>query len=304
MRKLFKKREYNFNFMKQAKYAYVLSAILVIISLFSLATKGLNYGIDFVGGVQIEATSETELKMDVLREKLSFLRDLSLQSVGMDGKGVLIQAQPQGENANELLTKIKNTLGEGYSYNQVEIIGPAIGEELKYKSLLASVLALLAIAVYIWFRFEWPFAVGCLLALAHDMIIVVGFFSVFQIEFDMVVVAGLLSLAGYDCNDTIVSYDRMRENLKKYRKESVINLLNRSTNETLSRTMLTSFTTLFVVGILLLVGGETLKGFSIAMFLGTIFGTYSSIYLAMPVLRCFDLRSVGNSESAEPDFNK
>ncbi len=304
MRKLFKKREYNFNFMKQAKYAYVLSAILVIVSLFSLATKGLNYGIDFVGGVQIEATSETELKMDVLREKLSFLRDLSLQSVGMDGKGVLIQAQPQGENANELLTKIKNTLGEGYSYNQVEIIGPAIGEELKYKSLLASVLALLAIAVYIWFRFEWPFAVGCLLALAHDMIIVVGFFSVFQIEFDMVVVAGLLSLAGYDCNDTIVSYDRMRENLKKYRKESVINLLNRSTNETLSRTMLTSFTTLFVVGILLLVGGETLKGFSIAMFLGTIFGTYSSIYLAMPVLRCFDLRSVGNSESAEPDFNK
>lgn len=304
MRKLFKKREYNFNFMKQAKYAYVLSAILVIVSLFSLATKGLNYGIDFVGGVQIEATSETELKMDVLREKLSFLRDLSLQSVGTDGKGVLIQAQPQGENANELLTKIKNTLGEGYSYNQVEIIGPAIGEELKYKSLLASVLALLAIAVYIWFRFEWPFAVGCLLALAHDMIIVVGFFSVFQIEFDMVVVAGLLSLAGYDCNDTIVSYDRMRENLKKYRKESVINLLNRSTNETLSRTMLTSFTTLFVVGILLLVGGETLKGFSIAMFLGTIFGTYSSIYLAMPVLRCFDLRSVGNSESAEPDFNK
>lgn len=304
MRKLFKKREYNFNFMKQAKYAYVLSAILVIISLFSLATKGLNYGIDFVGGVQIEATSETELKMDVLREKLSFLRDLSLQSVGMDGKGVLIQAQPQGENANELLTKIKNTLGEGYSYNQVEIIGPAIGEELKYKSLLASVLALLAIAVYIWFRFEWPFALGCLLALAHDMIIVVGFFSVFQIEFDMVVVAGLLSLAGYDCNDTIVSYDRMRENLKKYRKESVINLLNRSTNETLSRTMLTSFTTLFVVGVLLLVGGETLKGFSIAMFLGTIFGTYSSIYLAMPVLRCFDLRSVGNSESAEPDFNK
>lgn len=304
MRKLFKKREYNFNFMKQAKYAYVLSALLVIISLFSLATKGLNYGIDFVGGVQIEATSETELKMDVLREKLSFLRDLSLQSVGTDGKGVLIQAQPQGENANELLTKIKNTLGEGYSYNQVEIIGPAIGEELKYKSLLASVLALLAIAVYIWFRFEWPFAVGCLLALAHDMIIVVGFFSVFQIEFDMVVVAGLLSLAGYDCNDTIVSYDRMRENLKKYRKESVINLLNRSTNETLSRTMLTSFTTLFVVGILLLVGGETLKGFSIAMFLGTIFGTYSSIYLAMPVLRCFDLRSVGNSESAEPDFNK
>ena len=242
--------------------------------------------------------------MEVVREKLSFLKDLSLQSVGTDGKGILIQAQPEGENPNALLTKIKDALGAGYSYNEVEIVGPAVGSELKHKSLLASILALLAIAVYIWFRFEWPFAIGCLLALAHDMIIVVGFFSFFQIEFDMVVVAGLLSLAGYDCNDTIVSYDRMRENLKKYRKASVVDLLNRSTNETFSRTILTSLTTLFVVLVLLFVGGESLKGFSIAMVLGTILGTYSSIYLAMPLLQYFDLKSVGNSEDAAPDFNK
>ena len=304
MSKLFRKREYQIDFMGQAKLAYILSAFLLIVSVFSLATRGLNYGIDFVGGVQIEAESETPIQMEVVREKLSFLKDLSLQSVGTDGKGILIQAQPEGENPNALLTKIKDALGAGYSYNEVEIVGPAVGSELKHKSLLASILALLAIAVYIWFRFEWPFAIGCLLALAHDMIIVVGFFSLCQIEFDMVVVAGLLSLAGYDCNDTIVSYDRMRENLKKYRKASVVDLLNRSTNETFSRTILTSLTTLFVVLVLLFVGGESLKGFSIAMVLGTILGTYSSIYLAMPLLQYFDLKSVGGSEDATPDFNK
>ena len=304
MSTLFKKREYTINFMGQAKLAYLLSFILLAISVFSLATRGLNYGIDFVGGVQIEASSENEIQMDVVREKLSFLKDLSLQSVGTEGKGILIQAQPDGENPNALLSKIKVALGEGYSYNEVEIVGPAIGAELKHKSLWASILALLAIAIYIWFRFEWPFAVGCLLALAHDMIIIVGFFSLFQIEFDMVVVAGLLSLAGYDCNDTIVSYDRMRENLKKYRKASITDLINRSINETLSRTILTSLTTLFVVLVLLFVGEESLKGFSIAMALGTVFGTYSSIYLAMPLLKYFDIRSVGNAEDATPDFNK
>ena len=304
MSKLFKKREYKINFMGQAKFAYVLSVILLVVSIVSFTTRGLNYGIDFVGGVQIEATSENTIQMEEVRSKLSFLKDLSLQSVGTEEKGILIQAQPEGENSNALLTKIKDALGPGYSYNDVQIVGPSVGEELKYKSLLASILALLAICVYIWFRFEWPFALGCLLALAHDMIIVVGFFSLFQIEFDMVVVAGLLSLAGYDCNDTIVSYDRMRENLKKYRKATICELLNRSTNETLSRTILTSLTTLFVVLVLLFVGGETLKGFSITMVLGTILGTYSSIYLAMPLLQYFDVRSVGNNTDATPDFNK
>ena len=304
MSKLFRKREFNINFMGQAKIAYILSAIMLIVSIVSIAVRGLNYGIDFVGGIQIEASNENTIQLDEVRQKLSFLRDLSLQSVGTDGKGILIQAQPENENPNVLLTKIKNALGEGYSYNEVEIVGPAVGAELKWHSIWASILALLAISLYIWFRFEWPFAIGCLLALVHDMIIVVGFFSLFQIEFDMVAVAGLLSLAGYDCNDTIVSYDRMRENLKKYRKASVIELLNRSTNETFSRTILTSLTTLFVVLVLLFVGGETLKGFSIAMVLGTIFGTYSSIYLAMPVLQYFDLRSVGSTEDITPDFNK
>ena len=267
---------------------------MLIVSVASLCTQGLNYGIDFEGGILVEATSSQVIKLDKVRSDLSFLRDLSIQTAGSEGKTILIQAKPEAnDNPNKLVEKIKETLGEDYTYGQVEMVGPTIGKELKEKSLLASVLALLAIAIYIWFRFEWPFAVGCLLSLAHDMIIVVGAFSLFQWEFDMIVVAGLLSLAGYDCNDSIVTYDRVRENLRKFRKLPVDDILNRSINETLSRTLLTSLTTLFVVVVLMIFGGETLRGFSVAMVLGTIFGTYSSIYVAVPLLRYFDIRSVG-----------
>lgn len=296
MKKLFAKRQFKFNFMGQRKFGYALSIVLLLVSIISLTTRGLNYGIDFEGGILVEATSEAPVDMQEVREKLSFLRDLSIQSSGTEGKTILIQAKPEAtENTNTLVNQIKEVLGAGYSYNQVEVVGPTLGDELKEKSLLASVLALLAISIYIWFRFEWPFAIGCMLSLAHDLIIVLGFFSVFYIEFDMIVVAGLLSLAGYDCNDSIVTYDRVRENLRKFRKLSVDDILNRSVNETLSRTLLTSLTTLFVVLILLLMGGATLQGFSIAMVLGTIFGTYSSIYVAVPLLRYFDIRSVGET---------
>ena len=302
--KLFKRREYAFDFIKQSKFMYVLSAAMIVVSVISLVTRGLNYGIDFVGGIQIEATSTENIKMDAVRKSLGFLKGLTIQSVGTDGKTILIEAQPtETENSNMLLEKIKLTLGETFTYNNVQIVGPSIGDELKYHSLVATVLALSVILLYIWFRFEWPFAINCILALAHDLIIVVGIFSLFQIEFDMVVVAGLLSLAGYDCNDTIVTYDRVRENLKKYRKMPIPELLNKSINETLSRTILTSLTTLFVVLVLLFVGGETLYGFSIAMVAGTILGTYSSIYLAVPVLGYFDIRKLG-STSDEPEFNQ
>ena len=305
MKKFFKKREYHFDFMKQAKWGYLLSALMLLASIISFMTQGLNYGIDFEGGVQIEASSTETIKMDEVRKNLGFLKGLTIQSVGTEGKSILILAQPDETlNSNQLLEKIKSTLGPTFSYQKVEIIGPTIGNELKNKSLLASILALLAITIYIWFRFEWPFAVGCLLALAHDMIVVVGVFSIFQIEFNMVVVAGLLSFAGYDCNDSIVTYDRIREYLKKYRKMPVLELLNKGINETLSRTILTSLTTLFVVLVLLFFGGETLFGFALAMTLGTVLGTYSSIYLAVPVLQYFDIKKLGDKASAEPDFNK
>ena len=305
MKKIFKKCEYHIDFMKQSKIGYALSIAMVLISIVSLMTRGLNYGIDFEGGVQIEASSTEMVKMDEVRKNLNFLKGLTIQSVGTEGKSILILAQPDETlNSNQLLEKIKATLGDTYSYQKVEIIGPSIGNELKNKSLWASLLALLAITVYIWFRFEWPFALGCLLALAHDMIVVLGVFSLFHIEFNMVVVAGLLSFAGYDCNDSVVTYDRIREYLKKYRKMPVLELLNKGINETLSRTILTSLTTLFVVLVLLFFGGETLFGFALAMTIGTILGTYSSIYLAVPVLQYFDIKKLGDKGSAEPDFNK
>ncbi len=296
MSKLFKKRELKIDFMRQRVFGYILSAVLLVVSVFSLSTRGLNYGIDFEGGILIEASADRVIDLEDTRAKLSFLRDLSIQTAGTEGTTILIQAQPEAdENPNKLVEKIKTTLGAGFQYSQVEVVGPTVGDELKAKSLWASVLALLAISIYIWFRFEWPFAIGCLVSLAHDLIIVVGAFSLFQWEFDMIVVAGLLSLAGYDCNDSIVTYDRVRENLKKFRKDTTDSILNRSINETLSRTLLTSLTTLFVVLVLLFVGGETLRGFSLTMVLGTIFGTYSSIYVAVPLLRYFDIRTVGET---------
>lgn len=293
MKKLFRKRHYNFDFMRIRKVGFTIAIILLIASIASMFVKGLNYGIDFKGGVLMEVTSENQISMDKLRSELDFLRGLSIQSIGVSGNSVLIQTQGiDGETGAQVVNKVKEVLGSGYTYDRVETIGPTIGEELKQKSLLASVLALLAIAIYIWFRFEWPFAIGCLLSLAFTLITTVGFFSIFGWEFDMIVVAGLLSLAGYACNDTIVTYDRVRENLQKSRKASNDEVLNRGINETLSRTILTGLTTLFVLIVLLIVGGQTLRGFSIAMSLGLVLGTFASIFLAVPLLRYFDIKQV------------
>lgn len=293
MKKLFRKRNYNFDFMRIRKVGFTIAILLLIASIASMFVKGLNYGIDFKGGVLMEVTSENQISMDKLRSELDFLRGLSIQSIGVSGNSVLIQTQGiDGETGAQVVNKVKEVLGAGYTYDRVETIGPTIGEELKQKSLLASVLALLAIAIYIWFRFEWPFAVGCLLSLAFTLITTVGFFSIFGWEFDMIVVAGLLSLAGYACNDTIVTYDRVRENLQKTRKASNDEILNRGINETLSRTILTGLTTLFVLIVLLIVGGQTLRGFSIAMSLGLVLGTFASIFLAVPLLRYFDIKQV------------
>ncbi len=296
MSKLFRKRNFNIPFMKMRYIGYAISAVMLIVSIAAISIKGLNYGIDFQGGVLVEVSSDKTFDMKEMRTRLSFLKDFTIQSSGVDGNMVLIQCQPrEGETGASVVEQIKKELGtQEYKYERVEVIGPTIGEELKQKSLLASVLALLAISIYIWFRFEWPFAIGCMLALAHDLIIVVGLFALFGWDFNMIVVAGILSLAGYDCNDTIVTYDRIRENIRKFRKESVDAILNKSVNETLSRTILTSLTTLVVVLVLLFMGGDTLLGFSRAMVWGTILGTYSSIFVGVPVLRYFDIKTVAD----------
>lgn len=295
LKKLFRKRDYNFDFMKIRKIGFTIALIMVIASVASFCVKGLNYGIDFQGGILVEVSSQKPVDISKVRQDLNGLKDLSIQSAGLDGQLLLIQAQPEkGETGTQVVEKIKSILGADYIYERVEVIGPTIGEELKQNSLLASVLALIAIAIYIWFRFEWPFAIGCLISLAFTLIAVVGLFSAFNWEFDMVVVAGILSLAGYACNDTIVTYDRVRENLKKHRAKPTDDILNQGINETLSRTILTGISTLVMIFVLLVMGGTTLRGFSLSLFLGILLGTYASIFVAVPLLRYFNIKTLGD----------
>lgn len=302
MLKLFAKKELKIDFLKTRRIVFIFSVVLLIASVASFATKGLNYGIDFEGGVLIEAVSDQPVDMESVRGRLTFLNGLTIQSAGVEGRTVMIQAKPdEAQNSAALINRVRETLGSAFKITQAEVVGPSVGQELKEKSFWAALLALLAISVYIWFRFEWPFAVGCMVSLAHDLVIVIGFFAFFGWDFDMVVIAGLLSLAGYDCNDTIVTYDRIRENLRKYRRLSVDEILNKSINETFSRTILTSLTTLSVILVLLFVGGEALEGFSIAMLLGTVFGTYSSIYIAVPLLRYFNIRLLAEPKAEGPE---
>lgn len=291
LRKLFRKRDYNFDFMKIRKIGFGIAIALIITSISSFVVRGLNFGIDFQGGILVEVSTTKEVDIAKLRKDLNGLKDLSIQSAGLEGNIFLIQAQPEKDQTGaQVVEQIKSILGSDFKYERVEVIGPTIGEELKKNSLLASILALLAIAIYIWFRFEWPFAVGCLISLAFTLIVVLGLFSAFYWEFDMVVVAGVLSLAGYACNDTIVTYDRVRENLKKHRAKSTDAILNQGINETLSRTILTGISTLVMIFVLIIMGGTTLRGFSLSLFFGILFGTFASIFVAVPLLRYFDIK--------------
>ena len=298
LKKLFRKRDYNFDFMKIRKIGFSIAIMLVLASIASFCVRGLNFGIDFQGGILVEVSTPKSVDISKLRQDLNGLKDLSIQSAGLEGNIFLIQAQPdKGQTGANVVDHIKSVLGADFNYDRVEVIGPTIGEELKKNSLLASILALLAIAVYIWFRFEWPFAIGCLVSLAFTLVVVLGLFSSFYWEFDMVVVAGVLSLAGYACNDTIVTYDRVRENLKKHRAKSTDAILNQGINETLSRTILTGISTLVMIFVLLVMGGTTLRGFSLSLFFGILFGTFASIFVAVPLLRYFDIKVLGD-ESA------
>lgn len=298
LKKLFRKRDYNFDFMKIRKIGFSIAILLVLASIASFCVRGLNFGIDFQGGILVEVSTQKSVDISKLRQDLNGLKDLSIQSAGLEGNIFLIQAQPdKGQTGANVVDHIKSVLGADFNYDRVEVIGPTIGEELKKNSMLASILALLAIAVYIWFRFEWPFAIGCLVSLAFTLVVVLGLFSSFYWEFDMVVVAGVLSLAGYACNDTIVTYDRVRENLKKHRAKSTDAILNQGINETLSRTILTGISTLVMIFVLLVMGGTTLRGFSLSLFFGILFGTFASIFVAVPLLRYFDIKVLGD-ESA------
>ncbi len=285
----------DFNYVKWGIPAFILSGILIAVSIYSFWTKGLNLGIDFKGGLSIEAQLSQEANLSEIRTQLSGLdlKDVSLQSIGANGREILISASvdtADEKSVSAVVERIQSILPADTEYTKVEAIGPKVGNELFNKSLWASVVALIAIALYIWFRFEWQFSISAILALAHDLVLTIGFFSVFGLDFNLTVVAGILSLAGYGTNDTVVTFDRIRENLKKYRKSSLKDILNKSMTQTLGRSVLTTLSTMFVLITLIIFGTDALDGFSISMLVGVIISFYSSIFLAVPMLYFLNAR--------------
>ncbi|MBO4520143.1 MAG: protein translocase subunit SecF [Alphaproteobacteria bacterium] len=295
------------NFIGARKPAFFLSLLLCIVSIVSVATKGMNFGIDFKGGVLMEVQAEKPIDMKEMRSKLASL-NVDLQPIGDKGTEVLITALGRGDNEQEQMkisNVIRQELGEDYSFRRIEMVGPRVGAELIHNCILALILAGVMITVYVWTRFEWEFALGTMLSLIHDIIIAVGLFSVFQLDFDMTIISGLMTLAGFSVNDTIVSYDRMRENLHKYRKMPIDEMINKTTNEMLPRTLLTGMSTIIMLTIMLFMGGPVLQGFALMMLWGILVGTYSSIYVAMPVLMYLDIRKTmeNRNKDVSPNFN-
>lgn len=299
-------KDTNIDFMKARKIAYAASIIMVLLSCYFMVFKGFNYGIDFSGGILMEVKSEHKINPNEVRGQLSGigLDELTLQTIGENGDEMQIRTQTDdnSEEAQRLaIVKIKEALGSGYDYRRVESVGPQVGDELKRAGVVASLIAILAICAYIWFRFEWQFAFGALVGLFHDVLITVGLLSLFDFDISLTTVAAVLTLAGYSVNDKVVTYDRIRENLRKYKKMSQYDLLNKSVNDILSRTILTGLTTIFASAALFVFGGEALRSFSFTILWGVIIGTYSSVYIASAVLNLFDLRKT--QEAREKDVN-
>ena len=277
-------------FNKFYRFFNLLSILLILISLTLLLFKGLNYGVDFKGGTLIELRSnDNSITTGKLRNALSKLNlgEVNVKKFGNE-TDYLIKFEKKDEKDPNFIASIKDSLIESLSsdinFRRVENVGPKVSSELLKSSIIAICLSLAAMLFYIWIRFEWQFSLGAILALFHDVIITLGIFSLFNLEINLSIIAAVLTIVGYSMNDTVVIFDRVRENLKKYSGIKIFELTNISINETLSRTIITSITTLLALFSIYLFGGEILKGFSLAMILGVIFGTYSSIYIANPIL--------------------
>jgi len=281
----------NIDFMRWRNLALVLSLIATAASIAFTAYRGLNLGVDFVGGQLVRVTFPQPVNVEELRSKVDamHLGEASIQEFG-SAKTVQIRLpKPSGGDAaaNVVAGRVKAEVEKDYPgarIDSVDTVSGKVSEELADNSALAIALAMLGIAIYIWVRFEWQFGVGALLTLAHDIAMTLGFFAFTRLQVDLNVVAAFLTIVGYSLNDTVVIYDRIRENLRKYRKMAILPLLNLSLNETLARTVVTSFTVLIALGVLILIGPEVIFGLAIAIFLGVVIGTYSSIYISSPVL--------------------
>jgi preprotein translocase subunit SecF len=279
----------NINFIGNRKIWLIFSSILMIISIVSLAVNGLKLGIDFTGGTLIEVGYQKAADLTVLRNTLdeAGFGDATVQNFGT-AKDVLIRLKPhEGVSSADLsarvLEAINKTTTEPASIRRVEFVGPQVGDDLAEDGFLALLYSTIGILIYVAWRFEWKFSTGAVIATFHDVIVTLGVFSVFGLEFDLTVLAAILALIGYSLNDTIVVYDRIRENFRSLRKTSTEEIMNISINVTLSRTIMTSFTVFLVLVSLFFLGGETIRNFSIALLFGVVFGTYSSIFIASPM---------------------
>jgi len=277
-------------FNKFYKLSNLISILLVAISIFLLSFKGLNYGVDFKGGTLIELqTKDDQITISNLRQSLLNMNigDVSVKEFGSK-KDYLVIFEKKNDNNPNFINEIKESLiksvGSGFDFRRVENVGPKVSAELLRSGIIAIGLSLVAMLFYIWIRFEWQFSVGAILAIFHDVLITLGVFSLFSLEINLSIIAAVLTIVGYSMNDTVVIFDRVRENLKKFSDIKIFELTNISINETLSRTIITSITTLLALASIYFFGGEILKGFSLAMILGVIFGTYSSIFIANPTL--------------------
>ena len=266
------------------------SSLLIVISILLLLFKGLNYGVDFKGGTLIEIrTTSNNISISDLRKAFNKmdLGDISVKEFGKKND-FIIKFEKKNKPKDNIIESIKKNLsksiGNNFEFRRVESVGPKVSSELLISGIIAIALSLGAMLIYIWIRFEWQFSLGAIIALFHDVIVTLGFFSLFGFEINLSIVAAVLTIVGYSMNDTVVIFDRVRENLRKYSDIKIFDLTNISINETLSRTIITSITTLLALLSIYFFGGEVLKGFSLAMILGVIFGTYSSIYIANPIL--------------------
>jgi len=283
------------NFSKFFKAANIFSFISVIVSILFLFFKGLNYGVDFKGGTLLEIRIDNKnIQIQDIRASLNIpeLGDVNVKQFGEEGD-FLIKFEKNANENKKFITDLKNSISKKISsavnFRRVETVGPKVSSELLKQGITAIVLALGAMLFYIWIRFEWQFSLGAIVALIHDVVITLGIFSILSFEVNLSIVAAVLTIVGYSMNDTVVIFDRIRENLLKYSKLKTNEITDVSVNETLSRTIITSLTTLLALFSIFFLGGEILKGFSFAMILGVIIGTYSSIYVASPVLNYFNV---------------
>ena len=269
----------------------ILSITLVVISLLLLIIKGLNFGIDFKGGTLIELRStDSKINVSSLRDNLNQMNlgDISVKNFGNKNDFLIKFENNENKNAiEEIKVNLDKSFGNNFNFRRVENVGPKVSTELLRSGVIAISVALVLMLIYIWIRFEWQFSLGAIMALFHDVIVTLGLFSLLGLEINLSIIAAVLTIVGYSMNDTVVIFDRVRENLKKYADIKIFDLTNLSINETLSRTLITSITTLLALLSIFFFGGEILKGFSFAMILGVILGTYSSIFIANPILVYF-----------------